>query len=222
MSTPPAWHPDPAGSGRLRWWDGEQWTESYETPLAEGAVAPVQTTPIVVEEPVDPSTIWHAVGKPISHVGAGRYRLTDKFLFFEKGSLSMRAQQIPIHEVYDVDARQALSQKARGVGTIVISVHRSSGVEVVQIDDIPNFREGVTAINTAAQAERERLQVLASTQTFQHQGAPGFSGAQSPGPLAAAVDDPVQLLERLGKLRDAGVLTPEEFDAKKADILSRL
>lgn len=25
--TPPGWHPDPYGRGRLRWWDGERWTD---------------------------------------------------------------------------------------------------------------------------------------------------------------------------------------------------
>jgi hypothetical protein len=25
--SPPAWHPDPSGKARLRWWDGNQWTE---------------------------------------------------------------------------------------------------------------------------------------------------------------------------------------------------
>jgi len=29
-------------------------------------------------------------------------------------------------------------------------------------------------------------------------------------------------LKKLGELRDAGVLTPEEFDTKKADLLSRM
>jgi hypothetical protein len=35
----------------------------------------------------------------------------------------------------------------------------------------------------------------------------------------AAEDDTVSRLERLGKLRDQGVLTPEEFEAQKAKIL---
>jgi hypothetical protein len=31
-SAPPAWHPDPGGSGALRWWDGQRWTEHVTAP----------------------------------------------------------------------------------------------------------------------------------------------------------------------------------------------
>ncbi len=34
--------------------------------------------------------------------------------------------------------------------------------------------------------------------------------------------DPIDRLRKLGELRDAGLLTPEEFEAKKADLLSRM
>lgn len=39
---------------------------------------------------------------------------------------------------------------------------------------------------------------------------------------APAVDGPAEKLEKLGKLRDAGLITEEEFSAKKADLLSQM
>jgi Short C-terminal domain len=53
----------------------------------------------------------------------------------------------------------------------------------------------------------------------------GPAPTMAPAPLtppAHGSADPVTLLERLGQLRDAGVLTDEEFTAKKTAILSRL
>jgi hypothetical protein len=46
-----------------------------------------------------------------------------------------------------------------------------------------------------------------------------------PSPAAAApsaAPDIMGQLRQLGELRDAGVLTTEEFELKKADLLSRL
>jgi Short C-terminal domain len=41
-------------------------------------------------------------------------------------------------------------------------------------------------------------------------------------PSATAADDPVELLRRLGELRDRGVLSADEFEAKKAELLRRI
>lgn len=41
-------------------------------------------------------------------------------------------------------------------------------------------------------------------------------------PTPAAADDPMEQIRKLGELRDAGVLTLEEFEAKKTDLLARL
>lgn len=55
---------------------------------------------------------------------------------------------------------------------------------------------------------------------------PSFASASpQPQPSAASGQGHAEilaLLEKLGQLRDAGVLTPEEFNAKKTDLLNRL
>lgn len=49
------------------------------------------------------------------------------------------------------------------------------------------------------------------------------SHATSPEkPAIPGASDPLEALRKLGELRDAGILTAEEFEAKKADLLSRL
>ena len=48
------------------------------------------------------------------------------------------------------------------------------------------------------------------------------SGHQAPQNTAPSSDDIFAKIERLAELRDKGILTDQEFDAKKADLLNRL
>lgn len=55
-------------------------------------------------------------------------------------------------------------------------------------------------------------------------GAPPPAPAPAPAPAAPAqnAQEIMDLLRQLGELRDAGVISPADFEAKKADFLSRL
>ena len=49
-----------------------------------------------------------------------------------------------------------------------------------------------------------------------------INNATTQAPVAAAVEDPMEKLTKLKSMLDMGVLTQEEFDAKKADILAKM
>ena len=52
--TPAGWHPDPGGpTGRLRWWDGQAWTENVheQAPGPTAAGSPLDATVLVVGPP---------------------------------------------------------------------------------------------------------------------------------------------------------------------------
>jgi Short C-terminal domain len=58
--------------------------------------------------------------------------------------------------------------------------------------------------------------------TTQQKQAPVSPKAPPDAPTSAAPEDPFAQIERLGELRDTGLLSDEEFEAKKAEVLGRM
>lgn len=207
---PPGWYPAPHANNEQRYWDGRGWLDS---------------APPAPAQPVDPDALWSAVGKPLTGIGGGRYRLTAEYLQFEKGTLSTKSQQIRTVDIYDVDAAQTMAQKARGLGTITLFAQRGADGEreKVLLEDIPNFRDGVTAINNAAFAAREALRVRENTQHVNYAGAipgavPAVAAPASSAPASGGVDLNAEL-SKLAALKAQGVLDDEEFTAAKRQLL---
>lgn len=166
----------------------------------------------------DSGVIWSAVGKPLTRMGAGRYSLTADYLVIEMGMLSTNRQQIRTHEIFDVDGRQTMAQKARGIGTVTLHAKRANGeLELVELVDIPEFRPAVEIINSTAEEARIRLQQRANAQTLRHEG------QQHQMPVNAAPNssknDINDELLKLAELKSAGVLDDEEFAAAKRKLL---
>lgn len=234
---PPAgWYPD--AQGATRWWDGQQRTEQTQAQPAPTApragfgakIADAGRNLVTRTDPTARADVlWSAVGKPITQIGGGRYTLTPEYLHFESGTLRTNAQQIRTHEIHDVDAKQSMAQKARGLGTITLWADRSGGREQVTLEDIPNFREGVNAINDAAWKAREGLRVREQTSHVNYQGSPFAAAPAAPAapaasaaPAAAAPSPASDLnaeLARLAGFHQSGILTDEEFTAAKRKLL---
>lgn len=224
---PPAgWYPAPHANNEQRYWDGTQWLDPVpQTPSTVQTVASNLTARHDVS--ADPDALWTAVGKPLTGIGAGRYKLTAEYLFFEKGTLSTKAQQIRTADIYDVDAAQTMAQKARGIGTITLFAARGAdgAREKVMLEDIPNFRDGVTVINAAAFTAREALRVRENTQHVNYAGGlPVASFPATPAAATASAAAPASVdlnaeLTKLAAFRAQGILDDEEFAAAKRKLL---
>lgn len=72
---------------------------------------------------------------------------------------------------------------------------------------------------------REELRLRAMEEKRAEAGGvylPGMMGAMGAGSTAAPADEPLQALSKLKQLMEAGLITAEEFEAKKKEILARL
>lgn len=222
---PAGWYPQQ--DGRQRYWDGTAWTEHFAPGTTEQPRSLVAQAAAALGDPAaawgrEPDTLWAAVGRPLTGIGAGRYRLTAHYLFFERGILFTDSQQVPVAAIVDVDVRQSMTQKARSVGTVLVHVQRSRGIEVVTMADIPDPRGAQQVLNETAHGARVAIRRHENTHRYEMVGgAPVASPARAEAPQPSAMG-PLEQLRQLGELRDAGVVTEEEFAAKKADILSRM
>lgn len=127
--------------------------------------------------------------------GLGLVALTDRrLLFVRDGWVNKASEDFPIEKISSVQWRSGFSQ---GVLTVFASGNKA------EIKQIFNADGGRIA------------------DVIRHRIAPGQQST-APTPASVESDDPMAKLRQLGELRDAGVITPAEFEAKKAELLRRI
>ncbi len=131
---------------------------------------------------------------------------TDWLLLTTKRLIHVKGLTKPtVTTIYLTDIRSCTYQQPIGMGFGKVMVQTASGSGMEGLDKVL----GAAALSNAI----ERMAAWARTPT-----APSAPAAV---PAAATVDIPNQLRE-LASLRDGGILTQEEFDAKKTELLARL
>jgi hypothetical protein len=274
----------PVEGNKMRYWDGQAWTEHFHDGAAGGQVQPrspvakpatsrlrgaasaAATSLTSDEQDLPEGTLWSAIGKTLGKVTTGRYRLDRVYLYYSKGALRTHWQQEFVANVVDVDVRQSVTQKARGVYTVLVRLQDRTTFTLDDIPDGPAAQRIITkagvdarlaleqrsinidaqrhdATNTVRQEVRidshpgltVHPQTVAGTVIRQQEvasaipmaaseprpaGLTAASADESSGPTSAP--DYIAQLRELGELRDAGILTDDEFADKKAEILARI
>jgi uncharacterized Zn finger protein (UPF0148 family) len=107
-------------------------------------------------------TLWEGESKNAANLASGgrivqaKYRLTNRALYFSKGVLTTNSEQVPLWAVRDIDVKQNLLQKRRGVGDVNVPVQHSdyTGRAFVSLESIEDPAMIRDLLNTHSQRER--------------------------------------------------------------------
>lgn len=215
MSVPAGWYEDPHDPAKVRWWDGTQWTghaggkPAQATAQNGGLRADIGDAKNRAgitfggnrEIKKLESHLWE--GERVEHLATGRYgggeglvALTERRLFFLKdGVMKQTSEDFPFTKISSVQWDSGMM-----FGTIIVFVSSNRAT-------IDRVIKGVG---------RQMVDTIRARIS-------GGEAKPAPAPASTpAAPDVMGQLKQLGELRDAGVVTPEEFETKKADLLKRL
>jgi hypothetical protein len=251
---PPGGAYDPAGAsaapqgGKLSWKDRlKQAADQGKAALDQGKQKLAEQNAKRTEQWAnDPNTLWFGESKNAATSAAGvskaRYRITKDRVWIESGLLGTRTESVPLWAIKDMDVRQAVWQRGKDIGDVVLNLEdpslganqdtfnmtgtiegTTSGQTV--LDNIENPYQVLDILAPLISEARSKKTMERQSQYVHHMNPPGYGAPQAPQPPvapqppAAPQVDMVEQLRKLGELRDAGILTDEEFAAQKAKIL---
>ncbi len=150
--------------------------------------------------------------------------LTNKRIIFVQPNLfGMKFQDFPWREVQDVH----MSEQMIGA---TLTCRTTAGANVA-LDSIPkkqarkvySYTQGVEeqAYGKRQQVELEKMRASAGGIVL-HAPTTASPVVPSPQQASPATDDPMAALAQIKKLREADLISEEEFAAKKSEILARL
>jgi uncharacterized membrane protein YdbT with pleckstrin-like domain len=166
---------------------------------------------------------WIAIGLVIVGVGwivynvlawrTAAFAVTTMRVIREEGLISRRSSATVLRSITDVKMNVPFIGSRLGYGDLAILAQSGeAGADRFQtIVDPEAFRTKIMEAKMAA----DGVPAVATAP-------PVAEAAPSPATPATAPPDDAQTLTRLAELREAGAITPEEYEAKKAEILARM
>lgn len=144
------------------------------------------------------SHLWE--GETVRLISAGTYNarngllvLTDsRLIFVREGMMSSSTEDFPLDKISSIESKQGMLM---GSLTVFASGNKS---------EIKNVEKGLA---------KEMADLVRSYSVV-----PSTASAQ----VATVTESPIELIKALAELRDAGVLTEEEFAAKKAELMDQI
>ena len=163
-----------------------------------------------------------AIGWIVYNIVAWRtaeYGVTTMRVRGHEGLAKKRSTDSLLTSVTDVQSKSGVIGRSLGFGNIRIMTASGNAGE-----DTFTSMKGVDAFKKAILEQKVAASVQPAPAPVQTPRAPVTTAAPAPAPVAAPAPAPdaIATINELAKLRDSGAISPEEFEAKKAELLSRI
>lgn len=142
--------------------------------------------------------------------------LTSDRVIYRSGIISKHGIEIPLERINTIFFHQRIFERMLGLGDLDIESASKEGSQ--RFEDIQNPSGVQNEIYQQMEANQVKDAQRLSGAIVQAQTDARTIGVSTSDPAAAIPDQ----IAQLGKLRDSGVLTEEEFQAKKAELLDRM
>lgn len=162
--------------------------------------------------------------RPVINISPDAIVITNRrFIVVRPRLLGLTFQDVPWREVGDVHMSEQMLGATITCRTIAGAVLALECIPKKQARRVYGYAQQVEeqAYEKRQQIELEKLRASAGGVVL-HGVAPVAHSSDPPALPVVAADDPVQALGSLKRLLDAGLISQDEFSAKKAEILARL
>ena len=153
--------------------------------------------------------------------------ITSRRIVQATGVVNKRASDSSLEKINDAVLTESIFGRLFGFGNLEVLTASESGIENLRmLTDAKEFKKAMLDAKHELEVDMAR-----PTMPPMRAEAPGATPYQpapaAPAPAAATpgIDTPGEVADavaRLGELRDKGLVTPEEFEAKKQELLGRL
>lgn len=176
------------------------------------------------------TVLWEGASSDLTNMATGGkvvkagYKVTEDAVYFASGMLSNREEAVPLWAVRDVDLAQGMTQRARGVGDLTLKLDPQAaadyGQRVLVLKAIKDPKTVRTIVLNQANAARQHWNDRAHQRDLESRRAGATNIGAAPASATSAGDDFMTKLTRLGEMKQAGLLSDDEYASAKAKLLN--
>ena len=158
------------------------------------------------------------------------YIITSRRIIHAEGVINKRATDSSLEKINDAILSESIFGRIFGFGDLDVLTASESGIERLRmLKDAKSFKKAMLEAKHELEIEITRptmppmrQDAPASAPVMAPEPPPAAAPAAPAEPAAMSADQVEQAIDKLAGMRDRGLITPEEFEAKKMELLNRL